>query len=272
MESIYRLLALDLDGTLTDSKKKVSETNKKYIKKAQERGVDIVLASGRPMIGIEPIARELGLFSNGGYIVAYNGGHIMDCLSGTDLVKKTIPVEMFHDICVINRIFDVYALTYNKYGVICENDTSKYVKQEGFNNSIPIIKVDNLENELTEPVVKFMVVGEPTELKKAYDYLKMIYADILNIFFSEPYFMEITPFGIEKASALERLCGILDIDRKQLIACGDGLNDIPMLKFAGIAIAMGNAYDETKKYADYISETNEKNGVAEAIKRFILNE
>lgn len=272
MESIYKLLALDLDGTLTDSEKKVSDVNKEYIKKAQDKGIEIILASGRPVIGIEPIAKDLDLFNRGGYILAYNGGHIIDCKNKKDLIKKTIPVELFHDICQINKKYEVYALTYNEHGVICENNTSQYVQREGFNNSIPVIKVDNLEAELTEPVVKFMVVGEPIELQKAYKYLVSLYKGTLNLFFSEPYFMEITPLGIEKAFALGKLCELLGYGREQLIACGDGLNDIPMLQFAGMAIAMNNAYEETKKYANYISASNTENGVAEAIKKFILFE
>lgn len=270
MEFIYKLLALDLDGTLTDSEKRVSDVNKEYIKRAQDKGIEIILASGRPVIGIEPIAKELDLYNRGGFILAYNGGQIIDCRKKKDLIKRTIPIELFHDICEINRKYNVYALTYNDYGVICENSTSQYVQREGFNNSIPIIKVDNLESELTEPVVKFMVVGEPIELQKAYKYLEDLYKGVLNVFFSEPYFMEITPLGIEKASALKKLCELLGIGREKLIACGDGLNDIPMLQFAGMAVAMGNAYEETKKNADYISASNIENGVAEAIKKFIL--
>lgn len=267
-----RLLALDLDGTLTNSEKHVSEKNKKYIRMAQEKGVKVILASGRPVIGIKGVADELDLWTMGGYILAYNGGHIIDCKTGEDLVKRTIPMEYVHDICdVINR-FAVYPLCYNDTGVICENDTDRYVKKEGYNNSIPIIKVDSLEAQITAPVVKFMVVGDPEELMNAHRYLRQKFEGKLNVFFSEPYFMEITPLGIEKASALATLSEILGTTADQMIACGDGLNDIPMLEYAGLAIAMDNAYEETKKVADYIVASNEDDGVAEAIQRFILEE
>ena len=214
-----KLLALDLDGTLTNSYKKVSEKNKRYIKWAQEKGVKVVLASGRPVIGIKGIADILDLW---------------------------------------NR------------GVICEADTDPYVKKEAYNNGIEIIKVDNLEKEITEPVVKFMVVGAPNELNKAYRYLQELFNGKLNIFFSEPYFLEITPLGIEKASALLKLADTLGYTSENIMACGDGLNDIPMLKIAGVSVAMGNAYDETKRYADYISASNDLDGVAVAIDKFIL--
>lgn len=265
-----RLLALDLDGTLTNHDKQVSQVNKDYIRKAQEAGVKVVLASGRPVIGIKGVADELKLWQLGGYILAYNGGHIIDCKTGKDLIKKTISMKYVHDICDVINKYKVFPLCYNDLGVICENDTDQYVKREGYNNSIPIIKVDSLEEQITSAVVKFMVVGEPNELQNAYQYLKSLFEGKLNLFFSEPYFMEITPLGIEKASALTALDDIIGVTREQTMACGDGLNDIPMLEYAGLAVAMGNAYDETKKVADYIVATNEEDGVAEAIRRFVL--
>lgn len=268
----YRLLALDLDGTLTDSKKHVSGKNREFIRKAQERGVKIILASGRPVIGIKRVADELDLWTTGGYILAYNGGQIIDCKTREQLIKHTIPMEYVHDICDVIQRYEVFPLTYNDEGVICENDTDQYVKLEAFNNGIPVIRVRNLEEAVRIPAVKFMVVGEPNELKKAFDYLKKLFENKLNVFFSEPYFLEITPLGIEKASALSELLDILEITSDQLIACGDGLNDIPMLNFAGFAVAMENAYDETRMAADYISSSNEEDGVAEAIQKFILEE
>ena len=267
-----RLLALDLDGTLTDREKKVSPKNREYIRLAQEKGVRIILASGRPVIGIRGVADALDLWTTGGYILAYNGGQIIDCKTGRDLVKRTVPMEYVHEICGLIRRFPVYPLTYNETGVICENDTDRYVLQEGYNNSIPVIRVGSLEEQVREPVVKFMAVGEPEQLSRAREYLQGRFGDKLNVFFSEPYFMEITPPGIEKASALAALSGMLGTAAEQMMACGDGLNDIPMLQYAGLSVAMENAYEETKRAADYVVASNEDDGVAEAIRRFILAE
>ncbi len=269
-KSKYRLLALDLDGTLTNHQKQVSDINKLYIRRAQEAGVDIILASGRPVIGIENVARALDLYHTGGYILAYNGGQIIDCKTGKSLVERFIPMSYYHDICDVIHHFRAFPLTYNDVGVICENDEDMYVKKEGYNNSVPVIKVPSLEAEVRKPVVKFMVVGEPSELAKAKIHLEQRFKGLLNIFFSEPYFMEVTPPGIEKASALAELIKILNVPREALMACGDGLNDIPMLEYAGFSVAMDNAYEETKKVADYIAPSNESDGVAEAIERFIL--
>lgn len=267
-----KLLALDLDGTLTNNEKKVSKTNKEYIRRAQKKGIKVILASGRPVIGIKKIADELDLWNAGGYILAYNGGQIIDCKTGNNLIKRTIPMEYVHDICDLINKYPVYPLTYNETGVICENDTDLYVNKEAFNNSIPLIRVDCLETQITAPVVKFMVVGDPVDLDIVFAFLQQKFKNKLNVFFSEPYFIEITPLGVEKASALNELSKILNVTREQMMACGDGLNDIPMLEYAGLSVAMNNAYEQTKKVADYIVASNEENGVAEAIGRFILEE
>lgn len=266
----YKLLALDLDGTLTNAKKEVSDVNKDAIKKAIASGVQVILASGRPVIGIQKIADVLELDKLGGYILAYNGGHIIECKSGQTVIQQTIPVEYYHDICECGRMFGVNTLTYDENGVLAESDTAPYVQKEAYNNSISITKIDKLEEALKEPVVKFMIVGEPEKLNKAYEYMKTLFEGKLSVFFSEPYFLEVTPLGIEKATSLEKLLGRLNISDSQLMACGDGLNDISMLKYAGFSVAMENAYEETKRYADYISASNEENGVAQAIQKFIL--
>ena len=267
-----KLLALDLDGTLTNSKKQVSDKNREYIKKAQMKGINIVLASGRPVIGIRNVANVLDLWNTGGYILAYNGGQIIDCKTGVDMVKQIIPMGYYHDICAVSQKFDVYPLSYNEKGVICENGDNVYVKKEAYNNSVPVFKVANLEKEVKEPVVKFMVVGEPEELQKAYVHLSQLFFNKLNVFFSEPYFMEITALGIEKASSLKCLCEKLRLMRENVMACGDGLNDIPMLNYAGLSIYMANGYEETKSCANFIVPSNDDDGVAYAIEQFVLKE
>ena len=95
----YKALALDLDGTLTDHNKKVPENNKKAIDRAIEKGIKIILASGRPLFGITPVARELGLDKKGGYILAYNGGSIVDCKTGKQLSATILPDNCIADIC-----------------------------------------------------------------------------------------------------------------------------------------------------------------------------
>lgn len=263
----YRWLALDLDGTLTNSEKKVSQKNIDAIHRAQEAGVNIVLASGRPVLGIEHIARTIGLYETGGYILAYNGAHVIECKSGKTIFKEYIPLEYVPIICEVNQLYEVGVLSYDSVSVISEDIENKYVQLEGFNNGIPVTRVSSLVEAIQEPVVNFMVVGEPEEVAKAQAYLSAKLEGKLNVFLSEPYFLEITLLGIEKASALDRFLQEMGSGPKELMAIGDGYNDMPMLTYAGYAVAMGNAHAEVKAIADEVTLTNDEDGVAESIYR-----
>ncbi|WP_026505691.1 Cof-type HAD-IIB family hydrolase [Butyrivibrio sp. NC3005] len=266
----YRAIALDLDGTLTNSKKEVSKRNKDAVKMAAQKGIKIIIATGRPTPGVTKISHVLELDKVGGYVLAYNGGLIIDCKSGEVVRRETIPTEYYHTIVSSARRHGVTALTYDSEGIITENDKDEYAHIEARINGIPVKKVFQLDRvAANDPVVKFLIVGEPKKLKPVYDDLKEKMEGKVTIFYSEPYFLEVMPNGIEKASSLELLLNKLDIDRKYLMACGDGFNDIPMLKYAGLAVAMENAQEETKQWADFIAPSNDEDGVGIAIEKFI---
>ena len=268
----YKAIALDLDGTLLNSKKEVSKRNKEVIMKAAEAGVHIILASGRPVPGIKHIAHHLHLEQVGGYILSYNGGMIINCKTGDVIRRETIPEKCYSDIVHVAKKYGVTPLTYDAEGIITTNENDEYVKLESKINNIPINQVFHLdETAKLDPPVKFMVVGEHETLQKVQAELNEKLKGEVNVFFSESYFLEITPNGIEKATSLEMLLGKLDLDRKNLIACGDGYNDIPMMRYAGFSVAMENAKDETKEWADFIAPSNDEDGVALAIEKFALH-
>ncbi len=261
-----------MDGTLTNAKKEITPRTRQAIRRAIEAGVQIVLASGRPVLGIQPLADALELPRLGGYILAYNGGHIIDCKTGQSVYARMIPASFYTEICDFARSLGVSALTYDDTGVVTEQPNAKYVHKEAYNNKIPIKGVDNLGAHVTWPVPKFMVVGEPEALAPAFAAMERHFTGRLSVFLSEPYFMEITPLGVKKDSALQELLAHLGLQRENLMAIGDGLNDIPMLRCAGLAIAMENAYPETKAVADAITASNEEDGVAVAVERYLVGE
>lgn len=268
----YKALALDLDGTLTNSNKKLSNINKIAIHKAIERGVKIILASGRPVLGINHIAEELQLPEKGGYILAYNGGNIIDCSTQEIIYKKILPDECIKSICELASKYNVVALTYYKDEIVSENDDDEYIIKEALCNSANIKKVNNLVEFVDYPVAKFLVVGEHKKLLPVQKELLERYPEKIDAFFSEEYFLEVVPAGVAKSTSLDNLLKILNIDRTELMACGDGMNDIPMLEYAGLSVAMENAYPQVKEYADYITLSNNDDGVAYAIQKFILED
>ena len=266
----YKAIALDLDGTLLNSKKEISKRNKETIMKAAKAGVKIIIASGRPVPGTMKIAKQLRLQEVGGYVLSYNGGMIIDCKTGEVLRREIVPPQHYADIVRIANKYDATTLTYDAEGIITNNADDQYVQLEGRINNIPVREVFHLEEEAQlEPPVKFLCTGEHKVLRQVEAKLNEKLNGALNVFFSEPFFLEIMPQGIEKASSLDILLEKLDIDRKCLIACGDGYNDIPMMRYAGLAVAMANAQDETKEWADFIAPSNDEDGVAVAIEKFI---
>ena len=261
----YKALALDLDGTLTNREKKVPVGNKEAIEKAIDAGVKVILASGRPLFGITPIARELELDKKGGYILAYNGGCIVDCKTGKQMSATIMPQDCIADICSLARANGVYALTYADTQIAAESDSDEYVKKEAICNSTTIKKVDDLRKFVDYPVEKFLVVGEHEKLLPVQKALLDKHEGVINAFFSESYFLEVVPAGVAKDASLDKLLTMLDITSEELVACGDGMNDIPMLKYAGLAAVMENAYPEVKKYADVNAPSNDDCGVAYVI-------
>lgn len=265
------VLALDLDGTLTNSEKRVTERTKQALHEAIDMGVHIVLASGRPLAGIRRLAEELELYSRGGFILAYNGGQIIDLTTGDELVSAVIPKQYYKEIYdAAKEVAGVSIVGYQNEQIYSETPEDAYVQKESFCCGVPILKTDNLLEELQEPVHKFLIPGEPKKLSRAADYLRREFNGVLNVMYSEPYFLEIMPLGIQKAYSLQSILYYLHTDKTHLMACGDGMNDIEMLKFAGLSVAMGNACEEAKKYADYITDTNDNDGVAKAVEKFIL--
>lgn len=266
----YKLLVLDIDGTLTNEKKEITRHTKQTILRMQKAGVKVVLASGRPAYGVVPTARELELEQYGGFILSYNGGRIVDCSTGRTIYEKTIPHKLMGGIYGQVHDLDAALMTYEGDRIITEKPQDAYVAKESFINKMKVKGVGNFLDYVTFPVVKCLVAADGGYLEAVEDKLKGYFGSHLSIFRSEPYFLEIMPKDIDKASSLERLRLQLGLERAEIAACGDGLNDISMIQYAGLGIAMANAQEAVKRVCDFVTKSNEEEGVAYAIDRFIL--
>lgn len=266
----YKLLALDLDGTLTDDEKKITPRTKRALTEAMEMGVKLVLASGRPDIGISALAQELDMYSYGGYILAFNGARIIDCKTNSVVFENAMDAEYYKDIIGVKQKFDsVEVITYSDKGILTEKVTD-WVNEEKRCLNCGIELVDDLLSALPERVIKFLIVGKHEKLLPVKEYFEKNYAGKFEFYFSQPFFLEVVPLGIDKANSLKWLKEYCGIQSEELMACGDGYNDIPMLKEAGLPVAMDNAYPEVKPYAKYITADNNHDGVGLAVEKFIL--
>ena len=264
----FRAIALDLDGTLTNHDKVVTPRTRQALLKAQELGTVIILASGRPTYGIVPVAECLELEKRGGYILSYNGGNIVNAKTGEKLFSQFLPDAVIPILYKYAKEKNHALLGYAGNEIITEMPDDQYVKEESRINKMNIRKVDNLLDALEPHPTKLLMTGDPTDMIKAEEELVEILGEKMDIFRSAPFFLELVPKGIDKAQSLLRLLSKINLTPADLIAFGDGYNDLSMLKLAGVGVAMANAAPEVRADADYVTLSNEEDGVAEALLHF----
>ena len=264
----YRAIALDLDGTLTNHEKVVTPKTREALLQASAKGAVIILASGRPTYGIEPVAECLELNKQGGYILSYNGGNIVNAKTGEKLFSQFLPDEVIPELYAYAEENGHALLGYAGNEIITEMPDDQYVKEESRINKMNIRKVENLFEALEPHPTKLLMTGDPTLMLKAEEELVEKLGDRMDIFRSAPFFLELVPKGIDKAKSLSRLLTKINLTPADMIAFGDGYNDLSMLKLAGMGVAMENAAPEVRAEADYVTLSNEEDGVAAALEHF----
>lgn len=266
----YKLIALDIDGTLTNSKKEISPRTRYALLEAQSQGKTIVLASGRHPIGIEHIAKDLMLDKNDGYIMAFNGGKIISCSTGRTVASKIFPLEYLNDIVTVLKESNITINTYDDKNIISDNKVNDYSYVERDILKTNMVVVDDFVSAVKFDINKILLAGEPDEIDKYKEILSMRYDGLLDVYKSAPYFLEIMPFGVSKGSMLPMLVDKLEIERDEVMAFGDNYNDMTMVGYAGFGVAMGNAEEDVKKIANYICDSNDQDGVAKTIEKYVL--
>ena len=267
----YKMIVLDLDGTLTNNKKEITPRTKQALMQAQAAGVHVLLASGRPTYGIVPLAEELKLKDNGGYILAFNGGKIIDCTNNEVLFEQKLDEQLVPILFQEAKKAGMEILTYQGEGIAATNKDDEYVQHEAFINKMPVMQYDDFLNQLVYPINKCLIVGDPTPLHELEIRLAKELEGKMDVYRSADFFLECVPFGIDKARSLDRLISSLGISREEVIACGDGYNDLSMIRFAGLGVAMANAAKDIQSEADFVTLSNEEDGVAHVIEHFILS-
>lgn len=259
------VLALDLDGTLTDSKKRISERTKKSIDKFIAAGGTVALASGRPTFGVMPVAKILELDKKGGYILSYNGGCFLDCKNNKQLFMKELTHEYLPILEKQAKEFGINLMTYNgDKAYALDIDEQYYMIEININHFIRV-KANPLTPKITFPIIKCLMTADGDYLAKVEKEMKKYWEGKLNIVRSEPYFLEVTEVGIDKASTITNMVKKLGKSVDNLICCGDGFNDLSMIRAAGIGVAMANAQERVRAAADYITKSNDEDGIVDVV-------
>jgi Cof subfamily protein (haloacid dehalogenase superfamily) len=265
----YRMLVLDMDDTLLTDDHKISERNRDLLLKAQEKGVKVVLASGRPTPAMVGYAKELQLDRFGSYIISFNGAVITDMSNNQQIFERTLTTEEVHSLHDFSLMHNVHIITYSNKGIISESE-SEFINIEKNLTGLPLNLVPSFKDEVNEPTVKCILLDDPERLKGVERVLKSERKD-LSVAFSKPFFLEVMPQGIDKAASIEVLAKKLNIAQEQIIAVGNAGNDLSMIEYAGLGVWVDNVTPELRDRADFIVASNMNDGVAEVVERFLLN-
>lgn len=266
----YQILALDLDGTLTNSKKEISAPTLEALIDLQKRGKKVVLASGRPTQGVLPLADQLQMDRYGGYILSYNGGRIIDCRNRQAVYDKPLPQGVAGPLFqIIGKYPGLDILAYLETEILSAFCPNQYSNLESFINHMPIIRADDFPSQVPDKANKFLVTGEPDLIREAKKDVTDYFRSYLYIYCSDPFFLEIMPPRIDKAHSLLRLLTCIGLTADQMICCGDGYNDLTMIETAGLGVAMANAQPLVKERADYVTRSNDEDGVLHVIQQFM---
>ena len=261
----YKLIAMDLDGTLNNDEKQITEITKNALMAAQKQGIRLALASARPSPGLYRERDVLRLQDYEGILMSYNGGRIVDAATGKVLFETSMPLEETK--AVLRRLEELPVTPILDDGVqFYVTDKNAYmVEYECWNNQMVCSEVGNLADFISFAPVKILMSVQPEILKDVQAQIAAFLPGDLTVVQTAAFYLEVIPKVINKGQGIRDICRTLGISPEEVIAFGDAANDIPMLQAAGVGVAMGNAAAAVKDAADKITLTNNEDGIAAAL-------
>jgi Cof subfamily protein (haloacid dehalogenase superfamily) len=260
-----RLIALDLDDTLLDSRLNISKANIEAVAAAEEAGIEIVLASGRNLFSMRKYVLALGLDRPGNYLVCSNGAATLEAQSGEPVERLMLGEAFCHEAV---SFIESCGFSWQVYleDRIYASEMNEWALLDQRLSGLPLLPAPPKEELFKDGQIKFVIPGEPESIAKLEAVLAAAFKDRAIVVTSKPYFLEILPLGADKGSALGRLTSRLGIEMDSVMAIGDAMNDLGMIRAVGWGCAPANARDEVKKAARVLSsKTNEEDAVADLI-------
>ncbi|MFR6675596.1 Cof-type HAD-IIB family hydrolase [Enterococcus avium] len=274
-----KAIVLDIDGTLLNTGKIISEKTKQALVAAQEEGIKVILASGRPTTGMLELAEQLEMTKYEGFLVSYNGARVTDCLTKKVLFNQAMSIETGQAILEHLKNFDVIPMI-DKEDYLYVNDVYSgmldlpdgafnIIEYEARGGNFKLSEIDDLAAFATLPINKILIAAQPEYLQKIAPALHAPFDEIVTAAFSAPFYFEFTDKGIDKAKALNTVFPEMGIHSENIIAFGDGHNDRSIIEYAGIGIAMGNAVDALKEIADDVTLSCDEDGIAAGLEKYL---
>ena len=267
--SKYKLIAVDLDDTLLDSQRRISQRTIEAIRQVRKKGIHVTFATGRMFCSARPFAQQLNIDLP---LITYQGALIKNVLSEEVLLHRTIPLDLAQQV--------ITYLQQNNYHINLYIDDDLFVSESNptgeryaRNCRVDLNVVGDLLKFMDVSPTKILAIDSAERIAKLQRQLEKIYStDVLHLCTSKPEFLEISNPEATKGHALAMLAKLFNVQREEVMAIGDSFNDIEMLEYAGMAVVMDNAHDDIKGLADYVAPSNDQDGVAEVLEKLVLKE
>ena len=257
-----KAIFLDLDGTLNNDEKIITPKTKAALMGAQERGIRIVLASARPGPGLYRERDALQTHRYGGILMSYNGGRIVDSATGRVLFETAMDQQEARSVLRLLETLPVTPILDDGKEFYVTDPQGYKVAYECMNNNMTCTQVENLADFLHFSPVKLLMSADPAQIAAIAQVIREQLPATLRVVQTAPFYLEVIPAAIHKGQGLLDTCKSLGITPAQTVAFGDAENDIPMLRAAGVGVAMGNAAEAVKAAADAVTDTNNADGIA----------
>jgi len=268
INQMYKAVFIDMDGTLLQKDHTVSEVNKNAIQRLLDKGILVVPISARPLHGLLHITQKV--LPDSMPVVSLNGGYIYH--NSEIIFQADISLPEVTKIHAELLLYDVSVMYYSQMKWFATKSTSAIIKEQRITNvAIQIQPIEqtiaswNTENSGPN---KILIVGDPDLVIEVEQKLKSLYQDKLNVFKSQSSYLELMHLQASKTKAIQFLMNQYGILREEVIAIGDNYNDKEMIEYAGVGVAMGNAPEEIKMVADFVTDTNNNDGVAKALAHY----
>lgn len=264
----YKLIAVDIDGTLLDSNGNLTNETIKAINTGLEKGMIFTISTGRPIQGVQPLIEKLGLVKDLPFIT-YNGAMLVMGKSGGILFECNMNSEDAGAIIDLGIKWGTTVMVWSNNQLFASELGEKAYKYSQISGVTPLL-LEDTDKIIANGVTKILWYDKVETIEKYLGEVGKYLNQNVNFHTSQPYFLEFVDKRASKARAMEKLGEHFNIKQSEMIAVGDGLNDLSMIEYAGLGVAMENANDVVKEKADYITLSNDEDGVAHVINKFIL--
>ncbi|ALS23923.1 MULTISPECIES: Cof-type HAD-IIB family hydrolase [Paenibacillus] len=263
---MYKMLAIDIDDTLINDKKQITEGTKQALSAAVSQGVIVTLATGRMYASAKQLAAELSLNVP---LITYMGSLVKNALDGQVLYERTVPLDAARAIFEFCRDRGLHLQTYVD-DVLYVQESNEKAEAYAALSKIPYTVYPDFEKLVLMPSAKLLIIDDSEVLDRIAPSLRELAGGSVHMTKSKPHFLEIVHAEGTKGHALSHLAQHFGLELSQVIAIGDSWNDREMLEVAGLGVAMGNAVDALKEIADYVTLSNNDDGIKHVVEKFIL--